>query len=520
MVRVLGCIFQQHDLRIVILAVGLCVLACATALSMISRARAAEAGRPRQWWLAGAGAVAGCGIWATHFVAMLAYHTELPIAFDVGLTALSAAIAMSLCGAGFALALAAGGAVGGAVTGAAIITMHYVGMAALQLPARAVWDIQYVIASALIGVSLSGLALHFALRGKGRHDYALGAGLFALAIVGMHFTGMSAVSFIPEAGHTFARMAMDRFALAVAVSAGAAFIVAQGWVLAIIDRHLTARAQGEALRMRHHIAELEKTQLALKKTSQDLTGALYVAAEASKAKSSFLASMSHELRTPLNAIIGFSDTMILEVFGPMSDRYKSYASDIRSSGEHLLALINDVLDLSRLDAGHADLREEEFDPGELISESLRMVVGQAAKAQVALTTHIASSLPHLKADKRRIKQILINLISNALKFTPAGGEVKVTAQLVPGGLAMAVADSGIGIAPDDIPKVMERFGMVDSSMSRQHAGTGLGLPLSKQLAEAHGGSLVLESTLNVGTTVTVTLPPERLTHRDAASAAA
>jgi signal transduction histidine kinase len=519
MVRVLGCIFQQHDLRLVLLAAGLCLLACATALSMISRARAADE-RPRQLWLAGAGAVAGCGIWATHFVAMLAYHTGMPIAFDAGLTVLSAAIAMSLCGFGFALALWAGGAVGGAVTGAAIITMHYVGMAALQLPARAVWDIEYVAASVLIGVSLSGLALHFALRGKGWRDYALGAGLFALAIVAMHFTAMSAVNFIPESGHTFARMAMDRFALAVAVSAGAAFIVAQGLILAIIDRHLAARAQGEALRMRDHIAELEKTQLALKKTSQDLTGALYVAAEASKAKSSFLASMSHELRTPLNAIIGFSDTMILEVFGPMSERYKSYATDIRSSGEHLLALINDVLDLSRLDAGHADLREEEFDPAELIAESLRMVVGQAAKAQVALTTQIASSLPHLKADKRRIKQILINLISNALKFTPAGGEVKVTAQLVPGGLAMVVADSGIGIAPDDIPKVMERFGMVDSSMSRQHTGTGLGLPLSKQLAEAHGGSLVLESTLNVGTTVTVTLPSERLIQPQTASAAA
>lgn len=520
MVRVLGCIFQQHDLRLVVLAVGLCVLACATALSMISRARAADPGRPRQFWLAGAGAVAGCGIWATHFVAMLAYHAGLPIAFDAGLTVLSAAIAMSLCGVGFALALYAGGAVGGAVTGSAIITMHYVGMAAIQLPARAVWDAEYVAASVLIGVSLSGLALHFALRRTGRRDYVLGAGLFALAIVGMHFTGMSAVSFVPEGGHTFARLAMDPFALAVTVSAGAAFIVAQGLILAIIDRHLAARAQGEALRMRDHIAELEKTQLALKKTSQDLTGALYVAAEASKAKSSFLASMSHELRTPLNAIIGFSDTMILEVFGPMSDRYKSYATDIRSSGEHLLALINDVLDLSRLDAGHADLREEEFDPGELIAESLRMVVGQAAKAQVALTTHIATGLPHVKADKRRIKQILINLISNALKFTPAGGEVKVIAQLVPDGLAMAVADSGIGIAPQDISKVMERFGMVDSSMSRQHTGTGLGLPLSKQLAEAHGGSLVLESAVNVGTTVTVTLPPDRLIGRDAASAAA
>ncbi|MEY4965277.1 MAG: hypothetical protein RL274_860 [Pseudomonadota bacterium] len=520
MIRVLGCIFEQHDLRLVLLAAGLCVLACATALTMITRARAADEPRVRLFWLGGAGAVAGSGIWATHFVAMLAYTTGMPIAFDAGLTTLSAAIAMGLCGLGFAMALAFGGAVGGMISGFAIAAMHYAGMAALQLPARVVWDFSYVSASILIGVSLSGLALHFALRGRLRRDYALGAGLFTLAIVGMHFTAMSAVQFVPEAGKKVSAMAMDPFALAIVVAASAAFIVGQGLIVALVDRNLARRAQGESLRMRDNIAELETTQKALKKAGNDLTVALGVAAEASHTKSNFLASMSHELRTPLNAIIGFSDTMTMEVFGPLSERYKSYAADIHYSGEHLLALINDVLDLSRLGAGHADLREEEFDPAELISDSLRMIVGQAAKAQIGLSTHIASDLPWLKADKRRIKQILINLVSNALKFTPAGGQVRVSAQLVPGGLAMAVSDSGIGIAPEDLPKVMERFGMVDSSLSRKHEGTGLGLPLSKQLAELHGGSLMLESTVDVGTTATVTLPRERLVSQDAAIAAA
>ncbi len=520
MIRVLGCIFQQHDLRLVVLAAGLCVLACATALTMITRARAAEEQRTRLIWLAGAGAVAGSGIWATHFIAMLAYSAGMPIAFEPGLTVLSAAIAMGLCGVGFAVALMAGGAVGGMICGFAIAAMHYAGMAAVQLPARGVWDFPYVSASILIGVSLSGLALHFAFRGRMRRDYVLGAGLFALAIVGMHFTGMAAVRFVPEAGHAFSPMAMDPFALAIVVAASAAFIVGQGLIVALVDRYLARRAQGESLRMRDHIAELETTQKALKKASNDLTVALGVAAEANHAKSNFLASMSHELRTPLNAIIGFSDTMMMEVFGPLSERYKSYCADIHHSGEHLLALINDVLDLSRLDAGHADLHEEEFDPAELISESLRMLMNQAGKAQIGLSTHIEPGLPWLKADKRRIKQILINLMSNALKFTPAGGQVRISARLVPEGLAMAVSDSGIGIEPQNIPKVMERFGMVDSAMSRKHAGTGLGLPLSKQLTELHGGSLALESTVNVGTTVTVTLPRERLMARDAAIAAA
>ena len=520
MIRVLGCIFEQHDLRLVVLAAGLCVFACATALTMITRARAAEAAHLRLTWLMGAGAVAGCGIWATHFVGMLAYSAGMPIAFAADLTILSVIIAMVLCGLGFFMALTVSGAMGGVLIGLAISAMHYTGMAAVNLPARAIWDTSYVAASILIGVSLSGLALHFALRGKHRGDYVLGAGLFTLAIVGMHFTGMTAVQFLPEAGRISSGMAIDHFTLAVMVAAGATFILGQALIVALVDRYLSERAQGESLRMRAHIAELETTQQALKKASNELTRALGVAAEADHAKSNFLASMSHELRTPLNAIIGFSDTMMLEVFGPLSERYKSYAGDIRTSGAHLLALINDVLDLSRLDAGHADLHEEEFDPAELIAESLRMVMGQAGQAQILLSTGVAEGLPLVKADKRRIKQILVNLVSNALKFTPAGGEVHVTAKLSPAGLEMAVSDSGIGIAPEDIPKVMERFGMVDSAMSRKHTGTGLGLPLSKQLAELHGGSLVLESTLNMGTTVTVTLPPERLAGQNSAIAAA
>ncbi len=357
------------------------------------------------------------------------------------------------------------------------------------------------------------------MRHRGRH-YALAVGLFALAIIGMHFTAMAAVTFIPEPGHVVTRYVMDPFALALMVAASAAFIVGQGLIVAMVDRYLATRARGEAARMRDHIAVLEDTQKKLKQTSNDLTVALGVAAEASQAKSAFLASMSHELRTPLNAIIGFSDTMMLEIFGPIGERYKSYAGDIRQSGEHLLALINDVLDLSRLDAGQAELYEDNFDVAEMIAESLRMMVGQAGKAQIVLVTDVEQGLPWLKADKRRIKQILINLVSNALKFTPAGGQVRVDCRRTSQGLSLVVSDSGIGIAPQDIPKVMERFGQVDSPMQRRHEGTGLGLPLSRQLAQLHGGDLILESTVDVGTTVTVTLPAERLVPRNAATAAA
>ncbi|HKU54404.1 MAG TPA: MHYT domain-containing protein [Rhizomicrobium sp.] len=519
MINVLGCVFQQHDLRLVLVAAILCTLACTTALSMIARARAAGPGRPRLTWLSGAGAVAGCGIWATHFVAMLAYNAGVPIAFAPGLTILSAVIAMTLCGLGFAIALRVNGALGGLLTGTAISAMHYTGMAAVELPARAVWNTSYVTASILIGISLSGLALHFAMRRKSQADYALGAGLFLAAIVGLHFTAMTAVRYVPEGYHQFSGASMNPFALAVVVAASAAFIVAQALIVAVIDRHLEKRAEGEAQRMREHIVELESTQLALTKTSQELSVALEAAQAASKSKSAFLASMSHELRTPLNAILGFSETMHCEAFGPLgSPRYRDYLGNIHESGTHLLALINAILDMVHFDAGHVDMQEEVFDPQALIDQCLRMAAVQAEKADIQVATDIPADLPLLNADRRRIKQVLINLLSNAVKFTPPGGQIGLSVRSTIDGLALTVSDNGIGIAPHDIPKALERFGQVDSSLARKYEGTGLGLPLSKQFVEMHGGSLVLESQAGTGTTVTVTLPPDRLIPRAVAAA--
>jgi signal transduction histidine kinase len=283
---------------------------------------------------------------------------------------------------------------------------------------------------------------------------------------------------------------------------------------------MIARARGEAARLRAHVAELEAAQGALTQTATNLTAALDAASEASRAKSAFLASMSHELRTPLNAVIGFSDVMHAELFGALNPRYKAYAADIRQSGTHLLALINDVLDLSRLEARQAVLQEENFDVAELTGEVLRMMHPQAVKAGLALLADVAPGLPLVRGDRRRIKQILINLTANAIKFTPDGGQVRLAAHRTAGALALSVSDTGIGIAQEDIPRAMERFGQVGSSLARKHEGTGLGLPLSRQLAELHGGQLILDSAPGVGTTVTVTLPRERLVSRGGQTAAA
>ena len=179
----------------------------------------------------------------------------------------------------------------------------------------------------------------------------------------MHFTGMAAVTFVPEYGHLISGAVMAPLALAVVVAASAAFIVAQALIVAVVDRHLEARAKGEAQRMREHIAELEATQQALTEASAQLTQALEAAQAASKSKSAFLASMSHELRTPLNAVLGFSETMLSELLGPLgAPRYREYLESIHASGAHLLSLINDILDIARFDAGHGELVEEIFDP--------------------------------------------------------------------------------------------------------------------------------------------------------------
>jgi signal transduction histidine kinase len=220
--------------------------------------------------------------------------------------------------------------------------------------------------------------------------------------------------------------------------------------------------------------------------------------------------MSHELRTPLNAIIGFSEVQVSQMFGPIGDaRYLEYARDIHRSGSHLLALINDVLDFSKLDAYGLDIQEEPVDLGEHLAEAVHLMRGQSETSQVALRLEADDGMPILYADPRRLRQIVLNLLSNALKFTPKGGEVVVAATWTSTGYEVAVRDTGIGIEPTDIASALEPFRQVDNSLSRSFEGTGLGLPLAKRLVERHEGTLSLESAPGVGTTVTVWLPAAR-----------
>lgn len=251
----------------------------------------------------------------------------------------------------------------------------------------------------------------------------------------------------------------------------------------------------------HDISELKRVEFAMREAKD-------TAELANRSKSEFLANMSHEVRTPLNAIMGFSEVMKNEVFGALGHaRYREYADDILQSGIHLLELINDILDLARVEAGKLDLYPEDVDVEQAMRSCLRLTGERAEHGGLTLELNVARDLPLLSADERKLKQIFLNLLTNAVKFTPAGG--RVTAGIDhdgAGGVTIAVADTGIGIPTDQIPKALSAFGQVDSALTRKVEGTGLGLPLTKSLVELHGGWLDIESTVGIGTTVTVHFP--------------
>ena len=232
---------------------------------------------------------------------------------------------------------------------------------------------------------------------------------------------------------------------------------------------------------------------------------------ANRAKNDFLAIMSHELRTPLNAIIGFSEIIANQMFGPVGqEKYADYAGDIRSSGTHLLSIINDILDISKAEAGKLSLEEEPIDPVEELNRSMHMFRQRTSEIGVELSFRVRDDIPWIIADPRLFNQVAINLTSNALKFTPEGGRVWIEIGLdAKGNFAMSVKDTGIGIKGKDIQRIFEPFVQVENAMSRTHQGTGLGLPLVRKIMGLHGGSVELESIVGEGTIATATFPKNR-----------
>jgi signal transduction histidine kinase len=220
--------------------------------------------------------------------------------------------------------------------------------------------------------------------------------------------------------------------------------------------------------------------------------------------------MSHELRTPLNAIIGFAEIIAGRLFGPNDPRYFDYAGDIHTSGKHLLELINDILDLSKIVAGRLELVESELELAPLYAGLAKMFVANADKAAISIVVEMAEPQLSVRADSMRVQQILMNLLSNAIKFTPPGGQVRLFARRSLDSVCLGVSDTGVGMTPEEARLAVEPFTQVDSRLSRSHEGTGLGLAICKELASLHQGMLTIDSEKGKGTTVTLCLPLGRL----------
>jgi two-component system cell cycle sensor histidine kinase PleC len=259
-------------------------------------------------------------------------------------------------------------------------------------------------------------------------------------------------------------------------------------------------------RLMKTVADLQQSQQKLESQAQQLSELAQSAEEANQAKSKFLANMSHELRTPLNAIIGFSEIMGSGMFGALgSDKYREYCRDIHGSGEYLLDVINDILDMSKIEAGRLKLDLESVELGRELDDALRVVTTRAQEKNLDVSSKIASDI-YLKADRRALKQIALNLLSNAVKFTPEAGRITVRGRLSRGAVVIGIQDSGIGIPREALRKLGRPFEQVESQLTKTHHGSGLGLAIAKSLVELHGGVMRIRSTLGVGTTVVVRLP--------------
>ena len=487
MLHVFGCITGQHDLRLVALAAVLCFFASVTSISMSGRAGSAS-GRARWGWLVAAGVVGGCGIWATHFVAMLAYQPGFAVQYDVALTLLSCIIAVVLSGLGFAVSFSRIGPVtGGAILGIAVIAMHFTGISAINISARPVWDPEYVAISVVLGIGLMAAAMKLALRNTSMIRSVGAAGIFTLAICAMHFTAMSAVSYHYDPLIAAPEVGASPTALAIAVAAIAFLVLALGLVGALVDMRFARLATDETKRLRIYVQELEQARLELV-TAKDLADA------GNKAKSDFLANMSHEIRTPMNGVLGMTG-LLLDT--PLSPEQRNYAGVVRESGEALLALVNDILDVSKLEAGKFELECLDFDMVSTVESAVALMTGKAREKQLDLAVFIApEAVGTYRGDGPRLRQVLLNLIGNAIKFTERGGvSVQVSAnrgiEALSGGtnLRFEVKDSGIGMSEAVRGRLFQKFTQADSSVTRRFGGTGLGLAICKQLVELMGGEI-------------------------------
>jgi signal transduction histidine kinase len=462
----------HYDSALVVVSVAIAIMASYVALDLTGRVSGARGPARRVWWSGGAVAM-GVGIWSMHFVGMLAFHLPTPITYDVPLVVLSVLVAVAASA--VALAVASQSTLphivlvaAGLFMGAAISGMHYIGMAAMRLAATATWQPLLVIMSVLIAItaSLAALLLAFHFQRSSmpirmfRWSKLWAATVMGVAIAGMHYTAMAAASFRPTAG----KLAGGGFllhtpGLAAAVTLSTIVILAGALVSAAVEER--ARLLAREQRARHQ------------------------AEAANRLKDEFLATLSHELRTPLNVIRGRAQMMGMAADDP--PRVRQMAQTIARNGEMLTHLVEDLLDVSRMTLGSVQLQWQHLDLAALVDVATAGLQPTAEAKGVRLTVTAAHDLPSIRGDQTRLQQVVWNLLMNAVKFTPSGGEIRVDAGRQDDHVVLTVKDTGEGIDAAFLPHVFDMFRQAEPMSSRAHGGLGLGLSIVRRLVELHGG---------------------------------
>jgi signal transduction histidine kinase/ActR/RegA family two-component response regulator len=598
MFSVLTCILVEHDLRLVVLAALTCALGCSAAFGFHNRSQKAPIAS-RWAWLALTGVTAGCGVWATHFIAMLAYLPEMPTGYAVATTALSLVMAIVGAGAGFAVPVLqpgrAGALAGGALTGLAVAAMHFMGIDAMRASAQFNWDPVYVVAAVVVGMAGGAAAFEARRRLTGRAGWVVPAVILLLAIVGLHFTAMTALKLVPDPTLAIPEEMIGRGPLALTTALMAGFILAGAssliWMeglgrratlsglrdalhavasgLAFFDPHNRLVSWNRAYEglmssagvtlaegmtredliagvlaagwepqidlsgpaparprnggsvgldlklpdgrwMRHETfatqdgggVSVVSDVTDVQESARALAHARDAAEAANRAKSQFLANMSHEIRTPLNGVLGVADVL---ANSKLSATQQELVGVIRTSGALLNSLLADLLDLARVEAGAAALRPEAIALDDLIHSVRSLYAPRAEQKGVALRIEIAPGAGgRVSCDATRLRQVLGNLVSNAVKFTDAG-EVVILVAREGDRVTFQVRDTGPGFDSALKATLFGRFQQADESSTRKHGGAGLGLAISREYVSLMGGELDCASAPGEGSTFMFTL---------------
>lgn len=505
-------LIATSDLRLIVLSILIAVIGSYTALD-ISEQIAITQGSARRWWLVGSGLTLGLSIWAMHFTAILAHKLPIPVGYDFTTVLISMIVTILTSGIGFFLVsrqplLRWLPLLGGSVfIGSGIIGMHFLAMSSLKLAAKAFYDWKLVVLSGVVAIApaLISLWLTFGRRTESSVPDALrklgSALIMGTAICGMHYVAMAGVSFRTILLATSKFSVVDNNLLAVFLGIAALLILTLALLASFFGRRLSVELAVTEI-MRQNEARLK--QLVQQRT-EELEAQRLIAEAANQAKTEFLSNMSHELRTPLTSIIGLSSVLLEQIFGSLNDKQLQYINIISTCGNQLLDLINDLLDLSKIEAGREELTLETLNVEELCQESLSLVRQQAVNRGLQLILVIEPDVITCIADPRCLKQILLNLLSNAIKFTDSGS-VTLSVNKALGYIKFAVEDTGIGITQEQQGNLFQPFRQLNNCPNRKYKGTGLGLVLARNLAQLHGGDITIESELGIGSCFTLLLP--------------